>query len=190
MTVQKIVGLCKDLLQYDFDQELFLEGVNIDYVKQSQKSNKNFGLLVKCVALCEMELACDYFPLKAKQEFLTNSVKLSEFNRPLHEVVKVYNPFGEEVKFVSNVDGIVADTTGGIVVHYHYRPTTKEYFDELERGNPKMDERLFAYGAIAEFMFLSGMYDDATIWDKRYKDLIQVTLYSNKSLKIPERRWA
>ena len=189
MTVQKIVALCKDLLQYDFDQELFLEGVSIEYVRQAQKSNKNFGLLVKCVGLCEMELACDYFPLKAKQEFLTNSAKISEFNNPLHEVVKVYNSFGEEVKFVSNVDGIVADTKGSIVVHYTYRPTAKGYFDSLERGNPKMDERLFAYGTIAEFMFLSGMYDDATIWDKRYKDLIQVALYANKSLKIPERRW-
>ena len=29
MTVQKIVALCKDKVQYDFDQELFLEGVSI-----------------------------------------------------------------------------------------------------------------------------------------------------------------
>ena len=40
-----------------------------------------------------------------------------------------------------------------------------------------------------EYMLLSGMYDEAAVWDKRYKDLAEVVLSTNKSLKIKERRW-
>ena len=60
---------------------------------------------------------------------------------------------------------------------------------KVKIGNSKVDERLVAYGAIAEYMFLTGMYDEASMWDKRYKDLIQTTLYPNRSIRIPQRRW-
>lgn len=189
MTVQKVVGLCADLLQYDFDKELFEIDCDVAFLSQTKEKNKNFRLLVNCVGLCEAELACDYFPLKATQEFFTNSASREDFDKVLHEVVRVRNEFGEEVRFVCSIDGVVADCKGKMTVDYHYRPKAKGYFDKLDRGSSKMDERLFAYGAIAEFCFLSGMYDEATLWDKRYKDLIQVALYENKSMKIPQRRW-
>jgi len=190
MTVQNIVGLCAQLLQLDFDKELFEKDCAESFLHQTLQSNRNFALLTKCVTLCETELACDYFPLTASQNFAGNSVKTQEFENTLHEVIKTRNATGEEVKFVFSAGGLVADCKGGISVDYHYRPKEKGYFDELDRGNPKMDERLFAYGAIAEYMFLSGSYEDATLWDKRYKDLIQVALYENKSKKIPQRRWS
>ena len=189
MTIQDIVGLCAQLLQFDFDGELFEKNCSDSFLYQTLKDNKNFALLVKCVTLCETELACDYFPLKSSQRFESNSIKTKDFEKALHEVVKVRDANGDEVKFVVNSDGIVANCKGDILVDYHYRPQAKGYFDELDRGNPKMDERLFAYGAIAEFMFLSGSYDEASLWDKRYKDLIQVALYENRSMKIPQRRW-
>ena len=189
MTVKQIVGLCVDLLQYDFDKQLFCDQADEDLVRQTLNSNKNFKLLTQCVSFCEKELACDYFPLKATQSFKKNSVQFSEFDKPLHEVLKVTDGMGTAVDFVVTSTQLVAKTKEGITVEYSYRPSKKGYWDELEKGSPKMDERLFAYGAIAEFMFLRGMYDEATLWDKRYKDLIQVALFSNKSIKIPRRRW-
>ena len=102
---------------------------------------------------------------------------------------KVKDGDGDSVDFVNTPDGVVANTHGCMTVEYSYRPEKKGYADRLEIGNSKVDERLVAYGAIAEYMFLTGMYDEASMWDKRYKDLIQTTLYPNRSIRIPQRRW-
>ncbi len=189
MTVKNVVKLCGELLQYDFERQIFEDGVDNEYIRQSMESNKNLKLLTQCVGFCEKELACDYFPLRATQSFDTNVVKITDFNKTLHEVTKVCDLNDAEVDFVVTTTEVIAKVKGGIKVEYCYRPQEKSFDDALERGNPKMDERLFAYGAIAEFMFLTGMYDEATLWDKRYKDLIQVASFANKSFKIPQRRW-
>lgn len=189
MTVKNVVKLCGDLLQYEFEKQIFEDETDKEYLRQAMESNKNLKLLTQCVGFCENELACDYFPLKTNQSFDTNSVKIADFSKTLHEVTKVCDLNGTEVDFVVTPTELIANTKGGIKVEYSYRPEEKGFDDGLERGNPKMDERLFAYGAIAEFMFLTGMYDEATLWDKRYKDLIQVASFANKSFKIPQRRW-
>ena len=189
MTVKEIVKLCSDLLQYDFDERLFDESADENVYRQAADADKRFKLLSQCVGYCEKELACDYFPLTASQFFEKNSADFTEFERPVHEVRKVKDGDGDSVDFVNTPDGVVANTHGCMTVEYSYLPEKKGYADRLEIGNSKVDERLVAYGAIAEYMFLTGMYDEASMWDKRYKDLIQTTLYPNRSIRIPQRRW-
>ncbi len=189
MTTKEVVKLCSDLLQYDFDERLFDESADERTYKQAADADKRFRLMCRCVGYCETELACDYFPLTATMFFEKSSAGFDEFERTVHEVRKVTDGDGDSVDFVTSADGVVANTRGCMTVEYSYRPIKKGYCDALEVGNSKVDERLVAYGAIAEYMFLTAMYDEASIWDKRYKDLIQTNLYPNRSLRIPQRRW-
>ncbi len=139
--------------------------------------------------MCEKELACDYLPLTYLQTFPANIAPYNSFLKTVHEAVKVTDEYGDEVSFKYTPDSLIADTKGKMIVTYNYRPETKTFCDELEAGSCKMDERVFAYGAIAEYMFLTNNSDEAAMWDKRYKDLIEVILFCNRSLKIKSRRW-
>jgi hypothetical protein len=188
MKVKDIVKLCGKLLDFDFDQTVF-ESDDSGLIEQAFVGDKRLRLLTECVIFCEKELACDYIPLNFSQTFPTNIAPYNDFSKTVHEVVKVTDQYGDEVSFKYTPDSLIADTKGKINVTYHYRPISKTFCDDLETGNCKLDERVFAYGAIAEYMFLTNNSDEAAMWDKRYKDLIEVVIFSNRSLKIKNRRW-
>ena len=190
MKIKDIVKLCGKLLCCGFDEQIFEGSATDDEVRDALSSDKKLSLLTECVSLVETELACDYIPLKAQQCFDSGDAAYSEFEHTPHEIIRVVDQNGADADFKSLPDGVKAEVGGGkMTVFYNYRPAKKGWDDELERGNCKADERLFAYGAIAEYMLLSGMYDEEAVWDKRYKDLAEVVLSTNKSLKIKERRW-
>ncbi len=78
---------------------------------------------------------------------------------------------------------------GNYEVSYAFIPRDKEFFDDMDFAGTKASDRVFAYGAAAEFCLISGMYDDALMWERRYKDALLVATRKNTEVIMPRRRW-
>lgn len=127
--------------------------------------------LLRCYNLAENEIALDYLPLRAEEEFLSDGTVLyGAFRVPPLEIVAVYAENGARVRFVANADG-VRTPAGKVRIAYTYRPRVKTASDDAELCI-KGDGRLLALGTASEFALMSGMFDAASLLDRRYRDAL------------------
>lgn len=71
-------------------------------------------------------------------------------------------------------------------VLYRYAPAAKTAKDESEYGQG--EARALALGTCCEYALASGLYDEAVLWDKRYKDAL-AALCRARGGTLKARRW-
>ena len=69
---------------------------------------------------------------------------------------------------------------------YRYAPAAKTAEDDSEYGQG--EARALALGTCCEYALSSGMYDEAVMWDKRYKDAL-AALCRTRGGTLKGRRW-
>ena len=72
-------------------------------------------------------------------------------------------------------------------IEIEYLPLEKQ--NEIECFSNKITEKVFAFGVAMEYCFIQGLYDDAQIWEKRFKDALLVRASKKSNMKLPVRRW-
>ena len=50
--------------------------------------------------------------------------------------------------------------------------------------------RLMSYGVASEYSLAVGAFEEAALWDKKYKDAISMLYKRGKGGRMPSRRWA
>lgn len=145
--------------------------------------------LLRCFHLVENELALDYLPLHAEEEVFsaTGAIAFDCFSRPLVRVLKVTDTQGNELGFTLFPEYLKTQS-GTVRVIYTYTPSEKTYTDESEYKT-LVSVRLFAYGIAAEFCLASGRFEEASFWDKKYKQAIAKAYRARPAKKIRSRRW-
>ena len=53
----------------------------------------------------------------------------------------------------------------------------------------KISARILAYGVASEYCFLEMLYDDATLWENRYKNALLCAQRKKGELKLKKRGW-
>jgi hypothetical protein len=53
----------------------------------------------------------------------------------------------------------------------------------------KISARILAYGVASEYCFLEMLYDDATLWETRYKNALLNAQRKKGELKLKKRGW-
>ena len=164
-----------------------------DHAAEAQeelKINKDLQLLNRCANLVYKEVACDYLPLVRKQTFETSNgaISYADFDKVLQDVKEIRDAYGKSVKFYVLPDGLET-VSGTVCVKYAYVPSDCGFFEELDYKSGKIGERVFAYGTAAEYCMISGLYEDALIWEQRYKDALLSCVSKKSEIRIPARRW-
>ena len=77
---------------------------------------------------------------------------------------------------------------GKVRVYYSYRPRVKKIADEAE-SNSRAGERVLALGTACEYALMSGMFDAATLLDRRYRDALACAC-RERGGRLKMRRWA
>ena len=192
MKVRDVAGLAAVLLQ---KCELLNTGVfeaeqTDAQAQETVDTNRELGLLVRCVNLAAKEIACDYLPLTHTQKIVCTDgvVPYAVFEKPLLEIKSWKNLKGAGMSYFTFSDRVEV-RPGEYEVSYTFVPENKEFFDELDFGGTKITDRVLAYGAAAEFCLISGLYDDALIWERRYKDALTVAARRTETTFLPRRRW-
>lgn len=142
--------------------------------------------LLRAYNLTESETALVYRPLRLSEKVSSadGTIAYSAFSERPVNVEKVRKG-GEEVDFTLLADALKT-AAGEVEVLYRYAPAAKTAEDDSEYGQG--EARALALGTCCEYALSSGLYDEAVLWDKRYKDAL-AALCRARGGTLKARRW-
>lgn len=76
-----------------------------------------------------------------------------------------------------------------VEISYKVYPKTLDVNSMAENFGGKISARVIAYGVASEYCFLEMLYDDATLWESRYKNALLVASRKKGELKLKKRGW-
>lgn len=188
MKVQQIIKTALTLIN-EPDTYNNISSGKLDILTDNDKATYN--ALISCVNLTNNVLATEYYPLKQTIN-INSSGKLSysdiSSSLAISQILKVEGGFGG-VRFKEYPD-YIETPKGNFKITFTYLPKTIANINESILCYPtKLTERIFAYGVVSEYYFIMGMYDDAVVWDARFKNSLQTVLKPKHEVKIKNRLW-
>lgn len=182
MTVLEVVRAAATELGIADEVNEYLEGI-------SENAKADAENLLRCFNLVEGELALDHLPLTAEDELetQTGAIYYSELSRAAVRVIKVADARGNELAFRVFPEYLKTQS-GRVCVTYAYTPEEKGFTDESDYG-ASTGARLFAYGVAAEFCLAAGRFEEAAVWDAKYKEAIGRAYRMRPAKRIRSRRW-
>ncbi len=151
-------------------------------------SEREAESLLAAYNLVENEISVDYLPVYAEVTMESVGVIMLEDVHPQNiAVLRVLDEYGRETPFTVR-NGALFTQKGKVTIQFHVRPTPKSLSDECTFADA-VTERLVVYGTACEYCLANGMYDEAVVWDKKYKDALAAACFERRSLRVPGRRW-
>lgn len=165
------------------------DGVSAYYENGDGTCEREAELLLSCYNSVEAELALDYLPLHAEEVLrtTTGALQFSVFSHSPVRILSIKNEKGENVEY-SIYPKYVKTGAGTYTITYTYTPEKKTIDEEGEFGI-SMPEQLLLYGVLAEYCMAEGMFEDASAWDKKYKDAIETVYKIGTCTRLQSRRW-
>lgn len=155
--------------------------------EMTSEQTRELETLVKCFNLVYNEVICEYKPIVKIEKIKVENKKVSfdDFQNKVVNILAVKDNFGEKVAFKVFESYILVDADE---VEVWFATTAKDYTinDEIDSTIP---ERVFAYGIAREYYFIQTLYEDAEIWEERFKNSLQVLDRKKSSTILPRRRW-
>ncbi len=175
MSAARLLG-CEQELRYYFEDE-------------DEEYEDLAALLLHCFQLVENELALDYLPLLAEQSVRTDDgeIAFAKLSRPAVRIVKVSGEDGEALPYTLFPDRLRTEK-GRVTIVYAYAPEEKTWEDESE-FSPYTSSRLFEYGVAAEYCTAAGRFEEAKMWEQKYKAAVESAYRMNGGGRIPPRGW-
>ncbi len=183
MKVEQIVRTAARLLCFGQVVEDFFENGDREGEEKSL-------MLVDCFNCVEKELALDYLPLWAEERVGVEDgcVAYEELSRRPARIKAVKSAQGTAIGFELFPDHIRVQTDGVVVVRYSYIPEDKGADVDVEYQS-RVSESVLAYGVAAEYCVRSGLYEEAAVWDKKYKEGIAAACEITRGKWMRSRRW-
>ncbi|MCL2255828.1 MAG: hypothetical protein FWC11_03100 [Firmicutes bacterium] len=174
-----------------------------DVITALQGTSNNFGgasadvvgeieRLTNCAKMTAIEIASDYIPLTREEETRSQNqrVRLSSLMERVSSVVAVRQGT-QNVNFSLSHDEILLPFDGVFSVVYNFIPPfgNPNLSEQIPWNHAKVNERTLSFGIACEYCILMGMFDEALLWDKRFKDALFKANIEKAEKKIKRRRW-
>ncbi len=188
MTAKQVINLAATFLGLDD----FLE---CSYFTDSDDdmSENHISILkqmTRCLNLVVEEVATEYLPIYAFKKISLQDGKYAvlDVDSNISSITKITNASGKVVLFKILEGNIVCDCND-VMVWYKKTPAKTTENGNVETFSNLMPERVLAYGVAMEYSFLTNSYDDATIWETRFKQSLLNIARKKKEIKLKERKW-
>jgi len=164
------------------------------YLGLDESDNKIRTQLLKCANLVINEICADHYPLVREAAANTGSgtVNYTTLAPALSgervlEVLSVRNG-AVNVAFRSYPAHMKTAPGLNVTVRFSYVPG--DYGENGDAPVPdKIGERITAYGAATEYCLINGLFEEAVIWEKRYRDSLAAVTRKRGEITVPARRW-
>ena len=186
MEIKNVIKLTCLFLGKDYDNLSSLGGTQTE----TEAETKDLNFLLRCLNLSYLDVASDYIPLHTTEtvEPTNGKIFFNSLTKKLNEIKSV-NENGFRVKYLMYSDCIKLDAKK-VEITYSFIPDELTTLSStMETFSNKVSERVLAYGTAMEYCFISGLYDDAQIWEKRFKDALLIKSTKKSEKKLPNRRW-
>ena len=188
MKVKEILkNVCVYLGKEELLQSAFFEDGGSELTElQSQELNK----MLKCLNLVTNEIATDYLPIiKQKEVTLTGGeINVFDIDENIHEIKSIKNKFGKNLRYKYLAGKIICLATN-VVVEYSIHPEEMELDGEAESFGGRLSARVLAYGVASECCYLDMIYDDASVWENRFKNALFVNSRKKGEITLKKRGW-
>lgn len=145
--------------------------------------------LLQCFHVVENEVATDFLPLVREDEIksTTGVVLFSTLTKNAVRILKVTDEGGEAVKCEIYPQYFKA-LPGKLNVRYAYAPEQKNLTGEAE-VHSSVSVRLLAYGVASAYCLNEGLYEEAAVWEKKYKQAVLAAYKASPAKVMRSRRW-
>lgn len=183
MNFIKVLKICGDILGLNYTDE-FLYGDKAE-IEQDTTAKR----LLDC---CNSVLDVLYreYALETRQTVI--EVKdgfVNTQNLKLIKAVALKDSCGNDVKYRYASGGLYADKDGKYNLKYVHSPDEVTVDGEIELPSPRITERIFVYGVLAEYFSQIGDVTQADIWTEKYSSALKVLELSSVCRVMPARRW-
>ncbi len=183
MLVKDVIIKACDFIDNDSLSELLKNNLSL-----SDELQDMLNKLIKCFNLVRNEIASEYLPI-VKIDVVRpsqNKIELTALSSKLLEVISIRDSKGHTLKYEIREDGIYLNSNEKVLIKYNSIPQELDLSGEF---NSFLPERVFAYGIVKEYYFMQTLYEDAKIWDERFKNSLQIIERKKSETIIPRRRW-
>ena len=186
MFVTDVLKTAALMLGLDADFAPLFAGRQADDSTQAE-----FEKLVKSFNLCYTEICTDYIPLLKKEQVDVKDGRIyfDELSESIKEVFALKTPGGRNVRYKLLLDFLEVNYAGGLNLTYSFMPYEFASEDSLDNFSGRVSEKCLALGTAAEFCFINSCFDDAQIWDSRFKQSLMIAVNKKSEISIPKRRW-
>ena len=182
MTVKEVVLMAAEELRISTEVAEYFSGT-------STVGQAKADLLLTCYNLVENELALDYFSLSKEETLVsTGQVAFSKLKNAPLQILKVTDIYGQDLEYALYANYIDVQM-GAVKITYIYAPNAKKIGENSE-FSANVSARLMSFGIASEYCMATGAFEEAALWDKKYKDAIAAINQSTKGGRMTSRRWA
>ncbi|MBQ7407812.1 MAG: hypothetical protein IJW13_00845 [Clostridia bacterium] len=187
MTIKEVLTLAANMLGEDevvkLNEDKAVE--NVDYATQT------LNLLKECYDVVTDELATEYCPVLASEDFNVSNKKIlfSNFTKQPVKIICVKDEFNNKLAYKLINDYIQINSNGKITVEYHYRPAVCNFNDNALFANYVIGPYVLCYGILAEFCLQKGRLGECATWQDKYMKGIRGKTAKKGSYVMPARRW-
>ncbi len=177
MTIKEIIKLCNQMANLEVSESCFTDDT------LDSKAQK----LVQCCNLTLEKLYSVATALQSVEVSATDGfVDLSALN--LDRVISL-TYLGKNVPFRYGKEGICVKNDGKYTLVFAAKAPKLGWTDQVILPSPRISERIFAYGIIAEFFYSLSDFSLAKIWENRFEDALHTVTLKTSSLTMPVGRW-
>ncbi len=176
-------GLCDAMNAEDFNRE--------DYKTSLFAENAaELEILVRCCNLVLGELSSSEFPLKKCANTVSKDGRIEYSSLP-EKITDIYCVLanGKSLPFAEYYDCVTVPYSGECVVTYSFAPRAVTLSSVSPYVGNKPSARLTAYGIAREYCLISGMTDDAALWDSRFVACVEEEARGRGSKVVRPRKW-
>lgn len=148
---------------------------------------KELSMILRCLNLVYNEIASDYIPLIKTEIKIPNNgeILFSTLSEKILDVKRIEDKYGLRVDYKLYPNRILT-IDGEVEITYSYEPDELASFSSnMESFSEKLTERVVAYGVAMEYSFISGLHDDASIWETRFKDGLLIAVRKKSEMRLP-----
>lgn len=187
MEVKNIVKKVLIMIQNDS----LADKISQDSYTLTTDEQKEIDLIINSINLTQQNIATKYYSLidVVKVTNSTGEIKYSDItSKHIYNILSVKNAKNANLKYVLKPTSIVTNI-GDIVIKYSYFPQDVTINDNLSVLSVKINERAILYGSISEYLFVKGIFDEAEMWEKKFRDEVNQIINIRKNAFIPPRTW-
>ena len=146
------------------------------------EDSPDYSILFRCANLVAANAASSYLECIETKSFHapTGRIEFSEFNRQVLQIkeVKMNGAVVRHELFM----GFIMVPSGTVDVTYSFIPVFEDGEDEA--GIVPMSGSAFVYGILAEYAFISGMFNEAKVWNQKFEDIVYGEGKTGRARKI------
>lgn len=162
---------------------------NVQTVELSSETEYQINMLLENINNVLEDIATNYIPLKMIEniDVSNNSFNLNNLSKNVNKVIRITKD-GMRVNFFACNDMLKTEN-GNLEITYSYIPNPKTLDDEIENFYGKVGVLTYAYGVASEYCLINEDYEQAMMWDDKFKNALLNSNRPIKNISIKKRRW-